>query len=279
MIQEYRAGRDQYFNAVVAQAPLIQADTDPFPYDIAVAIGETMVFFGQGEEYAPTKDKTFEEWYPADGSSCTAGSLSRCLRRLELCIDNRNVNHGKDQHTGLCVGGVTANMAKEFFDLYADTFEGFMAQTGKKIVPPILLQQSGPPDGTDRLVVNAVQDKFCSDSCTDCTMLKYPDAVHNLAKETDEVLYAFLSKADEFYQQHKDAVTPQEPITGYKDAGEGCYDDLECTSGVCDGDWAFGLFPGSCTDAAAIVDAASWSRCSVAVLTASAAAFVFSHAW
>ncbi|CAK0804961.1 unnamed protein product [Prorocentrum cordatum] len=277
MIQEYRAGREQYFNAVVLQAPLIKADTDPFPYDVAVALGETMVFFGQGEEYAPTKDKTFEEWYPADASDCTAGSLSRCTRRLNLCIDSRYEEFGHDGHTGLCVGGVTANMAKEFFDLYADTFEGFMAQDGKKIVPPLLLQQSGPPDGTDKLVVNAVQDQFCSNSAKDCTMLPYPNALHNLAKETDEVLFDFLEKADEFYQSHKDMVVPQEPITGYKLQGEECYDDLECISGICDGDWAFDIAAGSCTDPS-VVDAASWASCSMAVLTASAAALVFSQA-
>jgi len=277
IIQEYRAGRPQHFNAVVAQAPLIKADTNPFPYDIAVAIGETMVFFGQGEEYAPTKDKSFEETYPDDGSSCTSGSLTRCLRRNQLCIDQRSATVGNDEHTGLCVGGVTANMAKEFFDLYADTFEGFMAQDGKKIVPPILLQQSGPPDGTDGLVVAAVQDQFCSNSCSDCTIVKYPNAIHNLAKETDEVLFGFLATADEFYQAHR-TETPQEPISGYKGAGEECYDDLECTSGVCDGDWALGIAAGSCTDPA-IIDAASLSRLSMAVLAASTAAFVFSHAW
>jgi hypothetical protein len=245
LIQEYEHARPQLFNAVVAQAPLIKADTDPFPYDIAVAIGETMVFFGQGEEYAPTRDKTFEEWYKV--SDCTEGSVARCTVRKQRCIDKRYERIGKDQHAGLCLGGITGTMGKEFFDLYADTFVGFVSQQGKRLVPPILLQQSGPPDGTDKLVVNAQQDEFCQHSCKDCTMIKYPEAIHNLAKEKDAVLFEWWGEVDAFYQAHKDTVPEQEGMPSvYKAEGESCNDDLECQSRICDADYVFDVFGGVC---------------------------------
>ena len=78
-------------------------------------------------------------------------------------------------------------------------------------------------------------------------MTKYPNAVHNLAKETDEVLLPWLAEADEFFQKHNGNVTAQEPITNYKGAGEECFDDLECASGNCVGDWAFDIAPGRFT--------------------------------
>jgi len=245
IIQEYEHGQPQVFNAVVAQAPLIKPDTDPFPYDIAVAIGESMVFLNQGQEFAPTRDKPFEEWY--DVSDCQEGSIDRCTRRTQRCIDLRDAQLGRDLHAGLCVGGVTANFAKELFDLYSDTFVGFMAQEGKKVVPPILLQQSGPPEGTDKLVVNAPQDEFCQHSCNYCTMLKYPEAIHNLAKEKDEILFDFWEEVDKFYEQHKDTLREQEDLPpGYKAAGEYCEDDLACQSRICDPYYVFDWFGGEC---------------------------------
>jgi len=253
LMEEYEHAKPQVFNAVVAQAPLIQADTDPFPYDIALAIGEAMVFFGQGREYAPTRDKPFEEWYKV--SDCKEGSVDRCTRRVQRCIDLRNAKFGNDLHTGLCLGGVTGNFASALFDLYADTFVGFMAQEGKKIVPPLLLQQSGPPDGTDKLVVNAPQDEFCQNSCKDCTMLKHPEAIHNLAKEKDTILFEFWVEVDKFYQSHKDTVLEQEDMPAvYKADGEPCNDDLECGSRICDPYYAFDIFGGKCRNRAGVVE-------------------------
>jgi hypothetical protein len=206
-----------------------------------------MVFLGQGQEYAPTRDKPFEEWYKL--SDCTEGSVERCTYRIQRCIDNRTSKIGHDQHTGLCLGGVTGNMANELFALYLDTFVGFMAQDGKKIVPPILLQQSGPPDGTDKLVVNAQQDEFCQHSCKDCKMIKYPEAIHNLAKETDAVLFPWWGEVDKFYDEHKDTLPEQEDMPSkYKAQGGKCDEDLDCQSRICDATYYFDLFGGVCVD-------------------------------
>jgi len=263
------------FNAVVAAAPLIKANTKPFPYGVAVAIGEVMVFFGQGEEYAPTKEEKFEEKF--EDSTCNEGSLTRCLRIKRRCKLYGNRTFGHDDHTGLCLGGVTASLAKEFFDLYGDTFQGFMATEGKKIVPPILLQQSGDPAGTDGLVFNPQQTDFCRKSCKRCTITNYKESKHHIFSEVDSIYKPFLVEADQFMQTHRNMVLPQEPLPEHiKEEGEGCNDDLDCHSRYCDAHFAFDVFGGTCQNSTfAISHALSWSLHSSFALVAAAIAIGF----
>ena len=56
-MREYKAQRSQLFNAIVAFAPLIQPNTSPFPYSVAVGIGNTMNALGMGDNWAPTLEK------------------------------------------------------------------------------------------------------------------------------------------------------------------------------------------------------------------------------
>ena len=99
-------------------APLVKANTDPFPYPVAVAIGEVMRFFGLSENYAPTKEKSFQQSYAnSNFEGSTTSSLIRWTRHRDRCINFENKRIGEDEHVGLCLGGITAGMAKEFFDL------------------------------------------------------------------------------------------------------------------------------------------------------------------
>ena len=54
LIKEYEAGRPNVFSAVAANAPLLQANTAPFPYFVAQLIGAAQVSLGIGHLYPPT---------------------------------------------------------------------------------------------------------------------------------------------------------------------------------------------------------------------------------
>jgi hypothetical protein len=118
-MREYKAQRPQYFHAIAAFAPLVQPNTSPFPYDVAVAIGWTMDQMGIGEDWAPTLEKTFDEAYAESNYlHATTTSYTRWSRAKDNCVRNKDVvfhDGMPDEHTGICQSGVTANFAKELF--------------------------------------------------------------------------------------------------------------------------------------------------------------------
>lgn len=80
-------------------------------------------------------------------------------------------------------------------------------------------------------------------------MIKYPEAIHNLAKEKDAVLFEWWEQVNTFYQSHKDTLLEQEDMPSqYKARGETCYDNLECQSRICDATYYFDLLGGVCVD-------------------------------
>lgn len=203
LIEEYYAQRANVFNAVAANAPLIKPVTDPFPYSVAVLIGEAMKAVGLGEAYPPTKGKSFDELYRYD----------------EARPDRLNLHYGanchakRDQsyeagHTGLCLGDVTGNFAAEFFGMYS-TFEAF---SRGKLSVPILLQQAKDVDGNDGVVVNAPQESFCSSAVDSCTLSKYPNSAHNIWFERDSVRTAALSEVYTFYDSKAAAKQAQNSL-------------------------------------------------------------------
>merc|ERR1719272_359471 len=101
-----------------------------------------------------------------------------------------------------------------------------METKGKKIVPPILLQQSGDPAGTDGLVINPQQTDFCDNACKRCTLTNHKESQHNIFGEVDSIYNPFLVEIDQFMQSHRNTVLPQEPLPGHiQTEGEGCNDD------------------------------------------------------
>lgn len=193
----------------MANAPLIKADTSPFPYDIATLIGATMVNFGIGEWFAPTKGKTFEEdWnnaaYSATGSS--VNSVNRWVRYRDTCVRYRNEIVGEDRHEGLCLGGVTGQMAKEFFDLY-DEFEAFNAMDDLKISTPVLIQVAGDVSGSDGLVMNPETVNFAERSIDNVRQSNYEQSTHNIWFQGDDIRQPAMDEADTFFAQHT-AFTP-----------------------------------------------------------------------
>jgi lysophospholipase len=190
LLEEYYAQRPNIFNAVAANAPLVKPVTSPFPYSVAVLVGATMDALGLGESYPPTKGKSFEELYAYDATR----PVRLNLHYQHNCHGNRNTEYLAG-HTGLCLGDVTGNFAKEFFGMYT-TFEDF---TRGRLSIPILIQQAkNNDDGSDGIVINAPQETFCS-RADGCKVTKYPNANHNIWFETDGIRNSALQEAFEFY--------------------------------------------------------------------------------
>lgn len=212
LLREYQAQRPTVFNAVAANAPLVKADTAPFPYAVATAIGKVMVAFGMDESYAPTKGKSFEEFFDNSAfAGSSTSSLQRWARHRDRCVRYRHAKVGSDQHTGLCLGGVTARFAAEFFDLFEE-LDAFNGGTGK-IATPILIQRAGPADGSDGLVLNAETHKFCTESLRHCTLTGYDDSKHQIWMEKDDISQTrALPEVDRFFQQHRGTRVAQCPL-------------------------------------------------------------------
>jgi len=245
LLNEYQAQQPTVFNAIVANAPLIKADTNPFPYPVATAIGEVMVAFGIGEWYAPTKDKPFEEYYGDDAfANSTTSSLERWVRHRDRCVVHRDIKLGADQHTGMCLGGVTGQFAKEFFDLF-DAIDEFNDSLGK-ISTPVLIQMAGIPSGSDGLVLNPETTNFCKKSLKACTLSEYSDSKHNIWWERDEIRDPALAEMHNFLQNHmgeKVAQCPLPAICGewdYSWHNWGCKNPLQCSSQRQWGDYLLG---------------------------------------
>lgn len=204
VIREHEEGKMSRFDAMAANAPLIQANTAPFPYPIATAIGEVMHFFGMGGWYAPTKDDTFEEGYGNDvfeGSSTT--SLKRFLTQRDLCKDKRTTELGEDKHKGLCLHGLTANMAREFFKLY-DEIRDFMDNAdNNNLLTPTLIQTAGPSDGTDEYVQNKVTTEFKSKCLPDeiNEVSPHKESRHNIWWEKDSIRDKALGETVAYFER------------------------------------------------------------------------------
>jgi len=245
LLNEYKAQRPTVFNAVVANAPLIRADTDPFPYRVATALGEVMVAFGIGERYAPTKEISFEEAYGnAAFADSSTSSLERWLRHRDRCVSHRDIKLGADEHTGLCLGGVTGQFAKEFFDLF-DALEEFNDSLGK-ISTPTLIQMAGSPTGSDGAVFNPETTTFCEKSLKECSISQYSDSRHNIWWESDVVRQPALTEVHDFLQKHSGEKVAQCPLPAscgewdYSWSNWGCKNPSQCSRQFQFGDYSLG---------------------------------------
>lgn len=205
LMRDYEAQIPTRFNAVVANAPLIKANTDPFPYPVATAIGEVMTALGFGAEYAPTQEKTFAESYGNLAfAGATTSSLQRWLRFRDVCVELKDELLGADDHVGLCLGGLSTGFAREMIQ-YTTEFDQFNKGTGK-IATPVLIQTAGE----DRLVQNRETQDFCSDGLRRCQIQNFAHSRHNIWWERDEIRTVALIDANAFLQQHADVATKQE---------------------------------------------------------------------
>merc|ERR1712226_1793722 len=211
LVRDYEAQRPTRFNAVVANAPLIKADSSPFPYSVAVAIGKLSVGGGLGASYAPSQGKSFEQGYgngAFDGATTT--SVERWLRSRDMCVKYREQSVGEDNHIGLCVGGISAQFAQEFFELYND-FSDFEAGAGR-LSTPVHIQTAGPAAGTDGWVLNDETQKWCNDGLLRCTITNYAASRHNIWWERDAIRSPALAEADAFLQGHREHKVEQCPL-------------------------------------------------------------------
>ena len=200
LVSAYEAGEETVFNAVVAFAPLVKADTSPFPYPVAVAIGAVMEFLGLETEYAPTKEGSFlDNYHNGNFAGSTTQSVLRWTRNRDRCV--------KYEDSNLCLGGVTGDKALEFFQLN-DNLEAFMQGVGK-LSTPTLIQMAGNPSESDGLVLNPETQRFCNDALASCTLTKYPTSRHHIWTEKDDIRTPAMNEAFAFFDAHSGAKKSQ----------------------------------------------------------------------
>lgn len=245
LTNEYNDAKSEtVFHAIAMNAPLVKANTDPFPYPVAVAIGEVMSFFGLSENYAPTKEKSFQQSYAnSNFEGSTTSSLIRWTRHRDRCINFENKRIGEDEHVGLCLGGVTAGMAKEFFDLNVglENFKG-------KIATPVLLQVAGDMETTDGLVMNQETVKFQEKALLNSKVTNYRASKHQIWWESDSIRSNALGEVNEFFEKYaKEAKTERcpKPATcgswNYSWRNWGCNDSSNCSYQYKFGDYHLGM--------------------------------------
>lgn len=202
LMEEHYAQRPTIFNAVAANAPLIQPNTDPFPYGVATVIGDAMLLLGLDTSYPPTKGKPFDELY-VDNTVKPDRQRTQTAR----CQARRDTGYPTG-HYGLCLGDVTARFAAEFFGMY-NAFVSFQNVKAKLSTPVLLQQAKDTGDGSDGIVINTEQTKFCTDACGSCTLTSYSESEHNIWFEKDSIRTTALNEAYNFYDAHAGSVAPQ----------------------------------------------------------------------
>lgn len=174
---KYMAKNPKLFVKAVLTSPMMQMNTKPYPEKIAKYYSELLVTIGKGEDYAPDRGPYIPEEDRFEGNEHTHSEVRHSAAKYMFV-----------SWPGLAVEGPSvlwvnrALKATEKIHL-----------EGKKIETPILLLQAGQ----DLIVKNDRQNTFCSNA--KCTMIKFPDANHEILQESDEMrnkamkeIHAFL---------------------------------------------------------------------------------------
>jgi len=202
LMEEAEAARAPPFTAIAANAPLIAANTHPYDFNLARAIGWAMWFVGLSNRYPPTKgEKSWDEFYGENAVFLpgTTSSQARWARRNAMCRKYKTTRYHtgvEGGHEGVCLKDITVSKVNEFYDL-TDKVSGY---SGPELGVPILLQQAGNEDDpTVGTVQNPFQDAFCNAEWNDCKLTKYDGSAHNIWWERDAIRTPALSEVDEFF--------------------------------------------------------------------------------
>jgi lysophospholipase len=169
------------FQAAVMNAPLLELNTSPYPGWIARGIAGLLDFVGRDEDYAPGQ-KTFDPdaWVFEKSSTSSRARFER----------NRTDNLAED----LALGGVTVKWLREALNMTKHLTKD---STIRRVTTPILMYQAG----LDTFVKPDGQNRFCSKALA-CTLIKVPEARHEVFNETDAIRLPFWEKAVQFYESH-----------------------------------------------------------------------------
>lgn len=169
------------FQAAVLNAPLLELNTAPYPGWIARAIADVMDFVGRDEDYAPgQKTLVPEEWTFEKAPTTSRARFER----------NRADNLAQD----LALGGVTIKWLRETLKTAKHLTK---KNTARAVATPILMFQAGQ----DTFVKAGGQDRFCAEAL-DCTLIKVPEARHEIFNENDSLRLPFWENAAKFYESH-----------------------------------------------------------------------------
>jgi lysophospholipase len=169
------------FQAAVMNAPLLELNTAPYPGWITRGIAGLLDFVGRDEDYAPGQKSFNPDSWVFETSSTTSRA------RFER---NRTDNIAED----LALGGVTVKWLSEVL-----TTTQYLTKTNtiRRVTTPILMYQAG----LDTYVKPEGQNRFCSQAPS-CTLIRVPEARHEIFNETDAIRLPFWDKAAQFYESH-----------------------------------------------------------------------------
>ncbi len=169
------------FQAAVLNAPLLELNTAPYPGWIARAIADVLDFVGRDEDYAPGQKPLIPDEWTFEKAPTTSRARFERNRTDALAQD-------------LALGGVTIKWLRETLKTTK-----FLTKktTARSVATPILMFQAGQ----DTFVKPGGQDRFCAETQA-CTLIKVPEARHEIFNETESLRIPFWEKAAKFYETH-----------------------------------------------------------------------------
>ena len=167
------------FQAAALNAPLLELNTEPYPGWVAKGIADVLDFVGRDEDLAPGQKSFIPDDWKLETSATTSSP------RFER---NRTDNIAAD----LALGGVTIKWLRETLKT---TRHLTKKKTARSFATPILMFQAGQ----DTFVKSGGQDRFCAEAQA-CTLIKVPEARHEVFNEADTMRLPFWEKTAQFYE-------------------------------------------------------------------------------
>lgn len=173
----YLAYGKESFKKAVFSAPMMELNTKPYKEEVARVLSGTLTLARLGSNYAPDRGP-----YLASNDTFEKNEVTHSKARFEMA---KEIFVTKPE---LAVGGPTNRWVHQSLitTKRIDTIAG-------KIKIPVLMFQSG----MDLIVKPGRQNAFCKTSPA-CTMIRFPDAHHEILQETDAIRNKALDSLKNF---------------------------------------------------------------------------------
>lgn len=164
------------FASAVLSSPMIDFYTKGIPRGITTGMTGLLALLGQGKSYAPG-EKKFNQYADFD-----TNNLTTSIHRFA------NNNNLEVEYPTTVIRGPSVRWVNQSLKACKQSLKN-----AYKVETPVLLLQAG----SDTIVKNRAQDKFCS-QVTNCRKVVYPAARHEILQEQDEIRNQALGKIKKF---------------------------------------------------------------------------------
>lgn len=164
------------FASATLSSPMIDFYTKGIPRGITSGMTGLLALLGQGKKYAPG-EKKFNQYADYD-----TNNLTTSFHRFA------NNNNLELEYPATVIRGPSVRWVQQSLKFCKIALKNaFLVET------PVLLLQAG----SDTIVKNKAQDKFCS-QITNCKKVVYPAARHEILQEQDEIRDQAMSEMKKF---------------------------------------------------------------------------------